>query len=496
MKRFYSFCALICFAFAAFSQALFNNNGAGIYVTDGGFMIVKTGSLYNNAGTGPQIISNQGTIVVEGDIQNNTSITGTGDTIKLQNNWINNGGYTGNNSLVDMYGNNQLIEGTAVTTFNNLQLDGAPGVVKAQAINAVTNGVLAINNTELATDSNTMLVTNPATTAITFNAGTGFISSAGAGRLAWVTNSTGNYVVPTGSPSSLGASVFRPVEIVPNGTGPDTFGFCLVKGNATADGYNINSVDTALCLVNPHFYHRLYRSGPDATALVMYFDQTADGDWTDEGHWKNNVWNYEGLATTGGGLGLSSVTVNNVNDFIPEPLALARKKFKLVAGPDLTIVDGQTAQFNPFIGAASGATIVWTPDKALSCESCPDPVASPATTMQYKITVTDPAGCSVSDSLSVTVVGNELLVPTGFSPNGDGMNDKFHILNKNLATLDLQVFNRWGELVYETEDPTVGWDGTYKSQKAEIGVYAWQCVYTLMGDPTTKIAKGNVTLIR
>jgi gliding motility-associated-like protein len=228
----------------------------------------------------------------------------------------------------------------------------------------------------------------------------------------------------------------------------------------------------------------------------MFFDQTSDGDWTDEGHWKNNVWNYLGLSTAGGGLGLTSITVNNVNDFNPEPFALAIKKFKVVAGPDVTIVDGQSAQFTPSIGAPTGSTIVWTPDAALSCESCADPAASPNNTTQYKITVTDPAGCTVSDSLIVTVVGNELLVPTGFSPNGDGVNDLFRVLNKNLGKFTLQVFNRWGELVYETTDPTVGWDGNYKNEKAEIGVYTWQCTYTLMNDPITKFGKGNVTLVR
>jgi gliding motility-associated-like protein len=70
------------------------------------------------------------------------------------------------------------------------------------------------------------------------------------------------------------------------------------------------------------------------------------------------------------------------------------------------------------------------------------------------------------------------------------------VLNKNLAQIDLVVFNRWGEKIYETTDWTVGWDGTYKGQKQDVGVYVWECSYRFIGESTIKTAKGNVTLIR
>ena len=70
------------------------------------------------------------------------------------------------------------------------------------------------------------------------------------------------------------------------------------------------------------------------------------------------------------------------------------------------------------------------------------------------------------------------------------------MLNKNLAKIDLAVFDRWGNKVYETTDWTVGWDGTYKGVKQEIGVYVWECSYQFLSENTLKTAKGNVTLIR
>src|ERR1019366_5516519 len=160
---------------------------------------------------------------------------------------------------------------------------------------------------------------------------------------------------------------------------------------------------------------------------------------------------------------------------------LARKKFKVVAGPGVNIYEGQSTVFNPNIGI-TGGNILWSPDVALSCDNCESPTASPAVTTEYTITVTDAAGCKASDSLLVTILNGELLVPTGFSPNGDGVNDRFRVLNKNLSKVDLQVFNRWGEKVFETTDLFDGWDGTYKGMQQELGVYVWQCNYTLAGD--------------
>ena len=87
MRKFYSFviCTVLCAP--GFAQALFNNKGADIYVTNGGFVIVKTNSLQNDQISGAGQINNQGTIIVEGSITNNANIVGSGDTIKLTGDW-------------------------------------------------------------------------------------------------------------------------------------------------------------------------------------------------------------------------------------------------------------------------------------------------------------------------------------------------------------------------------------------------------------------------
>lgn len=494
MRKIYALLTASLFTTAAFAQ-LFNNNGANIYVTDGGFMIVKTNSLSNTGVTG--LINNSGTIVVEGDITNSAQITASGDTIRLSGNWINNGNYSGTNSLVDMYGGAQNIAGTAVTIFNNLNLGGGAVVKRQQNIDALTSGVLSLNDAELATDVNEMLVTNTATTAITRT--NGFVSSVGAGSLARTTNAATAYNFPTGSPSYVNApSIYRPIDFTPAAAGTNVYGAALVKGDATTDGYDVTTVDDLLCSVNPNFYHKLYlKSGVDAAALTMYYDAATDGDWSDIGHWDTpNQWNNTGAGSSGTGAGFTTVNVPGVSDFAPEPFALARRKFTVDAGPDVDLTLGESTTFNPTISTTDIASYAWTPTVALTCSDCVGPDASPQTTTQYTLLVTDNGGCEVSDSLTVRVTAPELLIPTGFSPNGDGVNDRFRVLNKDVEKLTLLIYNRWGEKVYETTDPLSGWDGMYKGMVQPLGVYTWSCDYRLSGQTKSTLAKGNVTLMK
>ena len=94
-----------------------------------------------------------------------------------------------------------------------------------------------------------------------------------------------------------------------------------------------------------------------------------------------------------------------------------------------------------------------------------------------------------------------IFVPTGFSPNGDSANDRLLVHGQPSARiLDFRLFDRWGELVYETgnftpNDPDIGWDGTFRGQEMDPGVYVWILEVEYM-DGVTEILRGNTTLIR
>lgn len=86
-------------------------------------------------------------------------------------------------------------------------------------------------------------------------------------------------------------------------------------------------------------------------------------------------------------------------------------------------------------------------------------------------------------------------IPTGFSPNGDGSNDVLYVRGYSIATMDLKIYNRWGELVFESTDQEKGWDGTYKGKPQEMEAYAFVLQVTFL-DGTDYHKQGNVTLLR
>lgn len=149
---------------------------------------------------------------------------------------------------------------------------------------------------------------------------------------------------------------------------------------------------------------------------------------------------------------------------------------------------------------ASGGTLYnWTPSVSLSSSSVPNPVASPTESTMYYIKVTTSQGCVAQDSILVNVnlgdAGKGYLVPSAFTPNRDGLNDCFGVRSwGQVSELRLSVFNRWGQLIFYTENPNLCWDGTYAGKElgTEVFVYVIQAK-TLCGPV---IRKGTVTLIR
>jgi len=161
---------------------------------------------------------------------------------------------------------------------------------------------------------------------------------------------------------------------------------------------------------------------------------------------------------------------------------------------DTTINIGESTQ----LFTEGGTTYFWAPNTGLSQTAVSNPVASPKETTTYIVEVIDSNGCINLDTVIITVIANgHIDIPTGFTPNGDGINDIFGVLgNIDLINqLDLKVFNRWGQLVFESKNPSQGWDGTYKNKPQEIGTYVY-LANVLYTDGTIDDLKGNVTLIR
>ena len=520
MKRFLCFVPISLIVLSAWSQtSLFYNKGASVYMMPGSYMIVNNDSLHNSAG----LIQNGGDIRVAGDIYNDAGATLAGSPTTatglydIGGNWVNSGTVTSYQDSVllngDALGSSgpsgaQLITGTQVTPFYDLILAGTPSSVKTQTIDATVSGILDLRTSELATQQYEMLVLNTSTAAITqanpnIGTGGGYVSSITVGKLSRATNSTASYFYPVGIPSdSVSAAYpyyYRPIDMTPTSSAANIYGARLAD-NPTNDSYNVLKFDDSLCSVNPHFYHRLYHSGGgDNVAIKMYFDPTSDGGWNAMAHWGAPLsadWNYMGSPTSGSGYGFTSLEVPNWSNFTPNPFALAGKVFYVNAGPDQTLYPNQTVNLNATISTLNIDSIQWTPDLYLSSSTIADPSATPAQTTEYIITVTNDLGCKARDSITLTILPDVLLIPTAFSPNDDGLNDVFRPLNKNIKKLNFQVYDRWGQKIYETDVIGDGWNGMYKDRKQDMGVYVWQAQYQLNGIDKTFTESGNVTLVR
>jgi gliding motility-associated-like protein len=119
----------------------------------------------------------------------------------------------------------------------------------------------------------------------------------------------------------------------------------------------------------------------------------------------------------------------------------------------------------------------------------------------YRVTVSDSLGCIGSDSVVVKKCSGNVYVPNAFTPNGDGLNDIFRIFASpdDIAEFSMQVFNRWGEKIFESASVPAGWDGMKMGVYCPAGSYIWIIGYkATAGGPEAEIVtiKGVVELIR
>ncbi len=145
----------------------------------------------------------------------------------------------------------------------------------------------------------------------------------------------------------------------------------------------------------------------------------------------------------------------------------------------------------------------WTPPYGLSCANCPEPVAMPRNSMNYMARAFNEGGCSSTSKVTIQVLCNgvNVFMPNTFSPNHDGMNDRFYPRGKGLFVVkSLRIFNRWGQEVFvklnfAANAAADGWDGTFQGQDATAGVYVY-IMEVICENNTVVSMKGNIALLR
>lgn len=191
-------------------------------------------------------------------------------------------------------------------------------------------------------------------------------------------------------------------------------------------------------------------------------------------------------------------SVSGVEVMEPQPIVVD-------LGPDLTIKYGDTTTVEAIVsGGVRPFSYLWSPYDSLrmSCEDCFDPLISVLEQTSFRVEATDANGCTGEEIITIFVSKERrVFVPTGFTPNGDGANDRLLVHGEAGVRIDMfRVFDRWGELLFEASDFDVndemaGWDGSFRGSGVEGGVYIWQMEVTYP-DGSSERLSGSTTLIR
>ncbi|MEO6040030.1 MAG: gliding motility-associated C-terminal domain-containing protein, partial [Saprospiraceae bacterium] len=185
---------------------------------------------------------------------------------------------------------------------------------------------------------------------------------------------------------------------------------------------------------------------------------------------------------------------------------VAALPFEITLEPKALIDLGDSYQIEMEINSPQNviANVQWTPSTGLNCDTCLNPIATPLMTTQYKVVVANDKGCTDNAALLLRVDRRvDVYVPNIFSPNGDNENDVFMIFASERGVKEIksfQVFDRWGEIVYEyyhfePNNPAYGWDGNLKGQVMNPAVFVWYAVVELI-DGSEVLYEGDVTLER
>ena len=144
----------------------------------------------------------------------------------------------------------------------------------------------------------------------------------------------------------------------------------------------------------------------------------------------------------------------------------------------------------------AGLSYFWGPNVSISCVTCQTATVSPTTTQQYYVTYQDVNGCVDSDTADVSVTAiYSYFMPTGFSPNADGINDTLLVHGRGIDYINLRIYDRVGEKVFETSDILQGWDGNLMGVPMNNNEFVYMLEVTYCnGQKVTE--QGSVMLVK
>lgn len=183
---------------------------------------------------------------------------------------------------------------------------------------------------------------------------------------------------------------------------------------------------------------------------------------------------------------------------VDSPIVVTVNKVQADAGQDRTLADGaSTILGGPMSTEGSSFSYQWSPINFLDNPYSANPRSLPFYDMSYVLKVTNSFGCIATDTVVIKIACNDIYLPNAFTPEDHSANnDYFGLLNKNIIKLNyFKIFDRWGKLVFSTNDISMQWNGKADGIDCAYGVYVWEVDgFCSSGKRISK--SGNVTLLR
>ena len=341
---------------------------------------------------------------------------------------------------------------------------------------------------------------DPLTNNYTVGGSVTFVNPPATGTLT-VTSSCGG-TIQTFNPPFVSPLVYSLTGLSSNGAA------CIVTAVFTADPtctLTQNYTAPPSCVTCPV---TAGNSGPvcigDSMNLTASTIAGATYSWTGPAGFSSSLQNPSITNVTAAMAGTYTVTITTA-----APVCTSSSSTTFVVNPnptvltsgDATMYIGSTAQIFTY---GSTGTAVWSPSTGLSCTNCDTTFANPTQTTMYCVIRTDGVtGCSDSACLTVNIIlpcpsNRTMETPNAFSPNGDGVNDKFCLEGWDdcISDFEISIFDRWGSRLFQSKDPGFCWDGIYNGIMLDPAVFVYyiKAIYDTEGaNPAAAKGKINVT---
>jgi gliding motility-associated-like protein len=263
--------------------------------------------------------------------------------------------------------------------------------------------------------------------------------------------------------------------------------------------------DIFVLQLEPQVYNPVYNFMTDTLGWILISGEyiSMGGEkYITIGNFKvDSMTHVDTIMTMGGYFSYYNIDDVSVYEMPELPEALAGKNKEVCKGSNTII--GQPA--------VAGYQYYWQPVPGFTGSTTAQVSVKPMVTTTYYLTVTDTSSqaytCQPQKNYEVTITvkncdtvvtkPNSVFIPNIFSPNGDGNNDVLYVLGNNIARVNLVIYNRWGERVFESTDIKKGWDGSYmgKNKESIAAVFIYYCK-VIYADGTEEELKGNITVVK